>query len=712
MKYGVSSKPRESATSWIDSSGDSNSDYVVRIEKGKVLDNFTIKKTMIDRSALEELIKEAQESLKESDYSPAVWNEFQRELAKAQVALDKDNSTQEDINEAFAQLTKAISSMQKTGGTDASRDLPTTGMTATAGSEETVDSNDRAANVLDGNTGTMWHTDWDGTELENMWIDIALPEPATVGGVRILARTSGDNGQIRRAEIWVKTAEADEYVKVVENGTFGSGWQSVTFDEIENVTNVKIQPLETKNPYASAAEIRIMGGVEPITSEVDKAGLQEAVDAAKALDKADYTTSSWAVLETKLAAVEAALANENATDYEVLLAEANLENAVDTLVAAAFKGELEALITYATAQKDLEDYQYVVPAVKTAFEKALAEAEGVYANGDASQAEVDAAYDKLLDMVHMLGYTGNSESLRVLVDVVKGMDLTLYTEDTAKAVEAALETAEKVLADENALQKEIDEAREALQAAVDALEKIPVDKSKLEKLVQTSQKYADDISSYTPSTAEAFTAAFEGAKAVLADEDATQEMVDSAYGSLLNAVFNLRQIPDKSKLEELINEAEGLDLTAYTAETAGQLKVALMSARAVFANAEATEAEVKAAEAALAEAIDGLEPADTDEPGGDEPGSDDGNEPGKDDGDDSDEPGKDDGNGSDGTNDGKGTTGGTDNGNGNQSGSQTTGSQEQKAAKTGDEVIPALWIMLAAAAMLAGATALVRRKRR
>ena len=70
----------------------------------------------------------------------------------------------------------------------------------------------------------------------------------------------------------------------------GQGWHTVTFDEIENVTNVKIQPLETQggNKYASAAEIRIMGAEKEVEAPVvDKTDLQEAVDAAQALNQAD-----------------------------------------------------------------------------------------------------------------------------------------------------------------------------------------------------------------------------------------------------------------------------------------------------------------------------------------------------------------------------------------------------------------------------------------
>ena len=51
------------------------------------------------------------------------------------------------------------------------------------------------------------------------------------------------------------------------------------------------------------------------------------------------------------------------------------------------------------------------------------------------------------------------------------------------------------------------------------------------------------------------------ANVVYNDENAMQEEVNNAYSELVTAFLNLRLIPDKSLLEELINKAEGLDLS-------------------------------------------------------------------------------------------------------------------------------------------------------
>ena len=197
----------------------------------------------------------------------------------------------------------------------------------------------------------------------------------------------------------------------------------------------------------------------------------------------------------------------------------------------------------------------------------------------------------------------------------------VYTDETVKAVQDALAAAEKVLANENALQEEIDAARDALQAAVDGLKKIPVDKSRLQKLVDDAAEYEGKIDEFTPATAEPFKAALEGARAVLADEGAVQAEVDSAYAALQNAIFGLREIPDKDKLEDLIKEAEGMDLSGYTAETAAAFRAALASAKAVMADPNAEKDDVDNAVSGLQAAIDGLEKTTVKPGDGEKPGS-------------------------------------------------------------------------------------------
>lgn len=62
-------------------------------------------------------------------------------------------------------------------------------------------------------------------------------------------------------------------------------------------------------------------------------------------------------------------------------------------------------------------------------------------------------------MFHYLSFTGDAKSLRDLVDIAKKLNTDIYTEQSANVFKEALAEAETVLADENALQKELDAAQ-------------------------------------------------------------------------------------------------------------------------------------------------------------------------------------------------------------------------------------------------------------
>ncbi len=98
------------------------------------------------------------------------------------------------------------------------------------------------------------------------------------------------------------------------------------------------------------------------------------------------------------------------------------------------------------------------------------------------------------------------------------------------------------------MQEEIDEILDSLKSAIDGLVKIEVKKEALENLVNKLEKL--DKKGYTESTWTPFENALKTAKEVLANTDAIQEEVDSAYNTLLKSSLDLRLIPDKSKLED------------------------------------------------------------------------------------------------------------------------------------------------------------------
>src|SRR5699024_8368671 len=67
----------------------------------------------------------------------------------------------------------------------------------------------------------------------------------------------------------------------------------------------------------------------------------------------------------------------------------------------------------------------------------------------------------------------DKEALQEAVNAANKLDLSLYTAESRAAVEAAVNNAESVLANELASQEEVDNALDEVNAAVDSLVKAP-----------------------------------------------------------------------------------------------------------------------------------------------------------------------------------------------------------------------------------------------
>ena len=262
-------------------------------------------------------------------------------------------------------------------------------------------------------------------------------------------------------------------------------------------------------------------------------------------------------------------------------------------------------------------------------------------------------------------------------------------ESIRKLFAEAIAEGEAVMADEYATREEVTNATVKLMRAIHALNMKPGDKTDLEMAVELGDSI--DLTKYVEAGQAEFTEALAKAKEVLADGDAFQEDIDNAWNALVDAISNLRLKADKSVLEDLINEANGIDTSLYTEESVAAFRAAFTAADAVLADetlSEDDQAKVDEAANALSAAIDGLT-AKADSGDGDN-----GNTGGSNNG---------------GTDSGSGNESNTGNSNGSSSGNS------QKAAKTGDEtmaVLPAVGIGLSLILIIAAAAAFMRRKQR
>lgn len=313
----------------------------------------------------------------------------------------------------------------------------------------------------------------------------------------------------------------------------------------------------------------------------------------------NYTEVSLNILNAAIESASEVLTNVDATKEMVDNAVSSLRIAIDSLVKEDIetpnvdKTLLTTVVEYAENAKENGELENVVPSVVNEFEEALKEAKAVLANEKATKDQVDIASTRLINAIHMLDFKkGDKSDLKKLIEVINVLDENDYTSSTWAVLQDELKKANDVIADENAMEDEVAKTYESLNKAFAALESA-VDKSKLEKLV--AELEVKDLSEFTVASVEKFNTELASAKAVLDNKDATQEQIDEAYNKLIKAYLDLRLIPDKSKLEGLINKAEAIDTNKYTEASVTNFNLGLAKARDVVANEQATQEEINGA---------------------------------------------------------------------------------------------------------------------
>ncbi len=158
--------------------------------------------------------------------------------------------------------------------------------------------------------------------------------------------------------------------------------------------------------------------------------------------------------------------NMYASQQEIDSAWIDLLNEIHKLgFTAGDKTELDQLI--AAAEKiDLDKY---VETGKTEFITALKEAQKVYQDGDAMQAEINEVADNLLNTMLNLRYKADKSILEEVLAAANNLDATTYTAESYSALIAAVAEANTVMDNENATQDEVDVAVANIQKAMDDL---------------------------------------------------------------------------------------------------------------------------------------------------------------------------------------------------------------------------------------------------
>lgn len=251
--------------------------------------------------------------------------------------------------------------------------------------------------------------------------------------------------------------------------------QKAGIETIESVTDGQVQVAPI------SAMVLVKGEAKDQDSVYDKnelakrklQALKDLIAEYEKLEQGNYTDESWKTFTDALAAAKATAEKSDVTAEEIDSAMDDLRaayNGLEVPAGTVDTGKLKALVEQCSKLTEQGNYTYDS---WNKFMLALEAAKEVLEKTDATQEEVDQAYEALQTAYDGLAeYTGpvDNSKLQDLVNQYSKLEQGDYTDESWAAFQEALKEAERVLNDPNATQEEIDRVCAALEKAYEDLE--------------------------------------------------------------------------------------------------------------------------------------------------------------------------------------------------------------------------------------------------
>lgn len=404
---------------------------------------------------LENVLAAAQ--LDTSAYTYESTARYEKAISDAQKLLDRSDATQEEMNQAMAEILSSLNEMER---------KPLNRMAALKTLVELLSEEAPKADYnqsdLDKILATITNAEAvagnpDASEAE---IDEAIQAVAD----RLMATKDKNGTDAASHELYQKYAAA-----LLANHE--NDFSAATMEQLEAALDAYEKDTalidELTNAVLNLAPVAV----------VDKNVLQTVVDITDAIGLDDYadTAEIKATLNDAKTLLAQADASQAAIDEKVTELTTAMTAMLGQKEASAIE---EALIKLVEEAKAL-DITNKTDASKKAFEEALANAEAVLADTERTDEMMEAAYEQLAAAIHGLvdKVETDKDALRKAIEKAEAIDLSLYTKASADRLTAALKAAKLIEADQSAEQETVDEAAEALNEAIEALVKLSDDQT-------------------------------------------------------------------------------------------------------------------------------------------------------------------------------------------------------------------------------------------
>lgn len=400
--------------------------------------------------------------------------------------------------------------------------------------------------AVDNNLNTIFHSPWDGTAKENLWITLELEETTKLDGLRYLSRSGSSNGIVK--EYKVEVSLDNETWTTAALGEWTGTQNAWSFAKFETPQLAKFIRLSAESSYGDQPNKFMTAKELRVRMSVEKESLTEA---EVTLDNTTFEYDGKPKMPKAIVTLDTKVLQQG-IDYKL-----NYDNNIEV-------GQATVTVT------------------------------GI------------AKYNGEIEKTFIITIASlNKEALSAKVEEYKALDTTVYTEDSVKALDEAIVSAEMALTNAKT-QKELDDALTLLEASFTALVEL-VNTTTLESKLSEAQ--AIDSDKYTEETVEPLNVAIKNAQTVLEDTDITKEKLADAIEMLEKALKKLelkKDIMDPSFLETKLEQMKAVDTNLYVETNLAAFLEAIENAETVLLNAK-TQIELDAALTRLEESFDALE---------------------------------------------------------------------------------------------------------
>ena len=505
--------------------------------------------------------------------------------------------------------------------------------------------------MLDNNLNTHWHSKYNEDNASNggrakHWITINLGGTYLIDSLKYTPRTGGLNGTITEYQIEVSTDGTNFTPVATGNWEKNADVKTAYFGGAVKATHVKLRAIDTKDEWATAAEIRVTG-TNDLTAAVDKTNVFAVLAEYDAYaENTEFTALADAVKEAKAAA-----GKPNATADEIKTAADKVNATVEaagTLAKTNLTGKIQegaekvqenytlsSWVAYAEAletAKAVNDSSTKAEILKAYTSLAKAEANLVRRSGkteeitcDCALSEITGVQDQTVEL-----HVADSKSVKLdpkatattcRVDGHNGTVVYTYAVKSAENTGAAVtedgtvtvkDAGTAVITVTATLSREGEESivkTKDVTLTVTSNKASAVEKNELQNMVNDVADKLEDEENYTAESYEALKKAVNEANKLLKDSKASKDQIKAAKDAIETAKKGLvtKRAAAKKKLGDLLDEVAKLDKTLYTVESYNAMVVADEAAITVYNTADATEKDLTVAYDTLKAAQDKLE---------------------------------------------------------------------------------------------------------